>query len=213
MMLVFIFATLLCILAVFIINFKTMDDWCFYFISSILLILLWLTMGGRVPLMESFQGNPQPSSSQPAPASGEKASGSSGATLDLDLFNIKLFSLPKDIGKVLLPELDYMIDSVTQEEATKGGDDGEDTVVDEMDYIQSKDPDVTKPNGKGGVDIDKEKMEALRENYYNIDEMLRLLKRVDCQLYNKLLNGELVIGKGVTEEVGQESIETKPSRS
>jgi hypothetical protein len=182
-------AGLLCVVTIFAIKFKTMENLWFVGLTLLLIGILWAS-ATTTSLQESFEGTGTTSSD-------EKNKKNKSTSLNIESITKHILQLPHAIGMVIIPELDYMIDSIKQEssqdddEAEDGAeaeDEDEDEVgVDADEYLSREDPDVTKVNKEGKTVIDKKKMGDLRETYADIDVVLKLLKQTDKGLYVQVL--------------------------
>lgn len=196
-MFIILLVLLACIIVLFVRNFKKMDDMFFLGLSLACLIILWLVIiSKKQGYIESFNDTEEGSSSEAPPA---------GGGIDFNVFKTKLFQLPKDIGEVLLPNLDYAINSLTgkSDGNEDENEDEEEVEVDEEYYLNTKDPHLTRSVNSETV-VDKEKLADVREQYTDADAVFKLLRKIDKDLYETILQN---MGKTKTTPKQEESIE------
>ena len=104
--------------------------------------------------------------------------------INFSAYRNKLFELPQVAKGIIIPKLDYLIESITQSSSSENSRDKNDEFVyiDESEYMSKKDPDVVR-NGE----IDDDAMGNLRENYSAVDDILELLRNQATPVYDEML--------------------------
>jgi hypothetical protein len=112
-----------------------------------------------------------------------------------------------------LPQFDYVVESVNPNESNNGksDDDLDDTPIDEVHYIEKKDPDVVIVLRDGSVDVDQQKMGDLRVNYSIINDMLHVIRKEDPSMYIKLVGSDGEVEEGANDEDSGEASQTGQS--
>lgn len=163
MFLYFVIFVLVCI--TFVCIYKTISDLEFIILAVALALLFFMMVRGRDDVTEGFEGM--------SPLSG----------LNLSAYASKLFDLPRISQDIIIPELDYVIGAVVEEEGSSEQKEG--VVIDDTEFLNNKDKDVTINDGN---DINGPAMEKLKQDYTNIDEMFKALSKYDEALYNNFVN-------------------------
>ena len=108
--------------------------------------------------------------------------------IDLNLYNNKLFNLPSNVKDIILPKLDYVISKFKpNNDINESLYDSSKESLDETSYEMRKDPYVTKKDGNNTI-IDPYKMNIMRQEYINIDDMLNDLQLKQPLLYKQLIS-------------------------
>jgi len=160
---------------VYLYNYNSLDNTTFFIMVVILMALLWVSMKGDNDKQRVLEGYLD-YFDWTMPRIG----------IDSDVFEQKLFKLPGKLKGIIVPQLDYVINSIG------GGDDDENekensekVTINDTDFIEKKDPDVT-VNNKGVYELVEPKLQELKTNYVNIDLVLDTLKTADYELYKNV---------------------------
>lgn len=169
---------------------KTMSDLQFY-MFALILVTLYILMQLNNKHIEKFDEQEAITLQKSAESTAPAQQPVTQEHAQLNSINIlQIFStLPGRVKGIIVPELDYIVASLSQNGDDKNQEGSQDSkiVIEDQDFIDNKDKDVTSTDAEGKTVIVKSAMETLRLNYKNIDNMLLILQKNDATLYEQFI--------------------------